>query len=68
MIKVWILIVLLSGDTRGYNANGPLVIENIASQSECQRVLAHVKDMDDPKNLRWWAGSYRCVEVWKVLK
>ena len=60
MIKVWILIAMLSGDSRTAT-NGITIVDNIASKSECERISEHVKSLSDSSYIR-----ARCVEVWKV--
>lgn len=56
-MKVWILILYLSG----YNQGGPTVIDNIISKEECARVQKVFEDST------WSLSSKsRCVEVLKA--
>lgn len=60
MVKVWVLMAFMSMyDGRGGNG-GPVVIDNIASKSECERVAANFAGVSHQDFM--WA----CVEVWKV--
>lgn len=60
MIKVWVLIAYMWTG----NAGGPLVIDNIASQQECERVAENIRYMTRDTLLN--GTPTRCVEVWKI--
>lgn len=42
-IVVWVLVAY----TDGYNAGGPLVVDNIATKAECERLAARIKYLGD---------------------
>lgn len=56
MISVWILVFWMAADKAG----GPAVIDNIASQQECVRMQALIRE------IREWGFSSRCIEVRKA--
>jgi hypothetical protein len=64
MVKVWILIAMFAR-YNGSNSDfgGPIVIDNIASSSECERVAANYKTV----NSSIFTLEYKCIEVWKVV-
>lgn len=66
MIKVWILIAFLSGDAGHYGINGPLLIDNIASHSECEKLRTLVRDLNATQPGVTLGVDARCVEVQKV--
>lgn len=57
MSTVWVLVLFMGLINQG----GPTVIDNIASQAECERVRAVLA-----KNVRTTESSTLCVEVRKV--
>ena len=56
MISVWIMMAFL-----GSHGN-PIIIDNIATKSECERMVQHFGGVD----LFSTGRQYRCVQVWKV--
>ena len=66
MISVWILVVMLAGDARGYGeSNGAFIIDNIASLNECQRLQNVVQNLAQTGR-KQAASKLQCVEVRKV--
>jgi hypothetical protein len=59
MIKVWLLLVIIHG---GNNTTDTVVVDNIATKSECQRIAATFKDNSAIEN---W-GYTRCIQINKV--
>jgi len=58
MIKVWMLVYLFSSGSYGQTS---VVIDNLPTSSECQRIATEMK------GVRHFSGeSYRCIEYWKV--
>jgi hypothetical protein len=55
MVKVWMLYLFMNY----VNAGGPMVIDNIASYSECRRVQLVMAQ-------RPYYNDSQCIEVWKV--
>lgn len=62
MIKVWVLIAYM---WTGYSG-GPLVIDNIASESECERLAQNIRVLSKGETGFYSYSPSRCVEVWKV--
>ena len=62
MIKVWVLIAYMWS---GYSG-GPFVIDNIATQQDCERVAANINYLSKESNGLYSNSPTRCVEVWKI--
>lgn len=63
MIKVWVLIAYLYSG----NAGGPFIIDNIATQQDCERVAENVKYMASLSTHTLYSTvPTRCVEVRKI--
>ena len=62
MIKVWVLIAYMWA---GY-AGGPVIIDNIASKSECERLVQSIKYLSSSDSRLYSNPPSTCIEVWKV--
>lgn len=58
-MKVWVLLIYMSGVQQG----GPTVVDNIASQAECERLRAAVHKLGRVVN-----DSTVCLEAVKVAR
>lgn len=61
MVKVWVLMMYLTTWNTYGGAGGPVVIDNIASKAECERLMSYVYQNLSKVDTR----SAVCVEVWK---
>jgi hypothetical protein len=62
MVKVWVLMAFMSMlDGHGGNG-GPIVIDNIATLSECNRLARNFLTVPH-QDFHW-----TCTEVWKVSR
>lgn len=65
MIKVWVLVVMLTGDSRGYGeAHGSFIIDNLVTKEECTRVEQHLIGMAHAPRVQAKTRT-QCIEVWK---